>query len=111
MDINDVFGDNTNRPTTQDFWRMSSIVLALDGSMEEAHNDTDRQAVWDKALTEAGVDSPSLAYVGMQRAFRVMRITKPLDLLSSTRRNQVLMLITLYMEAFIVGARYERERP
>lgn len=98
------------RPDTPDFWHLSAIILDLDGAMDDAVTDDDRQRVWDDAVKAGGIDPNALSYMGMQRAFRVLGVRTQRDLRNQAVQRQVLAMTTLYMEAFLVGVRFERER-
>lgn len=64
MNINDVFPGPSNRPDHPDFWKLSDVVLQLDGKTEDPGFD------FPSFLSEI-IDPKVLAYMAMQRAMLV----------------------------------------
>lgn len=106
MNIHDFFGPNPNRPNHPDFWRLSEIILKLDGRMDAAAP-PDKQAVWDDNVARWIDDQASLTYLAMHRSMRVLGISTSGQL--QARADEVIRLTTIYMEAFQVGAEFATE--
>lgn len=104
MNLNDMFGPNPQRPDTKEFWALSDIVLKLDGRMDAAGTDEEKNQVFEGAVTDTGMSSDALAYMGMQRAFRAVGVQTRRDLDDPRVIKQVMAMTALYMEAFIVGS-------
>lgn len=85
-----------NRPEHLDFQRLLDIVLQLDGQATEAGRRLD-------TIVAEVIDPATLAYVALQRAFRVIAA-------SSETTEQTLKLATMYHEAFLVGYRFHERR-
>lgn len=77
------------RPTHPDFWKLSEIILQMDGKFAE-DAPTDFEEFIDKEI-----DPTSIIYMAIQRADRL-------------QGRNVGSIAALYMEAFIVGRRFER---
>lgn len=107
MNISDVFGNFPQRPDHKDFWRLSSIILKLDGRMKEATTEDEKQAVWDDNV-DRWVDSDSLNYMAMQRAMRPLGITTAGDLQKNA--ELVILMNVLYQEGFQIGAEFATDR-
>lgn len=106
MDINQFFGENPARPDHPDFWRLSDIILMLDGRMDEAQSDQEKGRVYTEAVADVA-DMDSITYMGMQRAFHALGIHTKADLLA--RQSEVAILTTIWMEGFQVGVRFEKK--
>jgi hypothetical protein len=89
------------RPDHPDFWRLSDLVVQLTSQAEEKGRRLDD-------LIAPVIDPKSLAYTAFQRATRAFKVTTRKQLWE--RQSEVLLLATLYHEAFILGSRYERNR-
>lgn len=106
MDIGDVFGDFPSRPTHDDFWKLSSAVLRLDGRMEDfSEPEGDEQQVG-QVLSEY-CDPESLVYMAQQRSLRLFHLHPELKK-NSVEIMQV--LLTSYIDGFCAGAELERSR-
>jgi hypothetical protein len=87
-----------HRPDHQDFWRMSNLILKMDGAAVEDPN-------FDiEALVNEHVDSGSLSYMALQRAMRAFGAETMADLLDN--REVVMRGASLYTEAFLMGAQF-----
>lgn len=104
--MDDFFGENPVRPDHPDFWRISDIILTLDGRMQAAHSDESKNKVYTDAVAEL-VDMDSIVYMGMQRAFHALGVATKADLVE--KAPQVSMLTTIWMEGFQVGSRFEKK--
>lgn len=99
--MDDFFGPAPGRPDHPDFWKLSGVLLLLDGRMESVKSlpKADQEAVFVDTITEI-VDLESIVYVAQQRAVRVL----PPD--ADLRTTAV--VTSIYIDAFIAGANYER---
>lgn len=86
-----------NRPDHPDFWRLSEVVLQLDGAIDEAE---DKEAVWERVVSDI-VDIPSLEYMAEQRALRAVGSAAPVALITK--------LTALYLDGFCAGAKFAAE--
>lgn len=93
------------RPNHDDFWRMSDVILQLDGRMEEAKNDQDRERIFMEVVAEH-CDSDSLFYMASQRAFRVLGADTAAKVAANL--EALAMLTTVYCESFIAGMEYQK---
>ena len=87
------------RPEHDDFWLLSEVIL-----------DSDTQATTESLLDAVRdyVDLQSLTYMAQQRAIRALGISDIDELTSS--REEVVTLAAAWMDAFVLGVRFERER-
>ena len=67
--MDEVFGHRTNRPQHPDFWKLTEIILRLDGAVEAGED------VNHSRLGKA-VDLTSARYMSLQRAKRVVQLAK-----------------------------------
>lgn len=81
-----------DRPQHPDFWHLSEIVLEMDGKFQEEGDKTDIEE-----YVAEEIDLDSLMYMGLQRALRIQGMETGMHAMA-----------TLYIEAFLVGRRYER---
>ena len=105
MDINDIFKGPNNRPGDDpNFWKLSSIILHLDGKMEGVETHEERDAIWKEALEEVGIGDTTLSYMAVQRALRALGVVDAAGL----QRNSALIprLAAMWCEGFVVGANY-----
>lgn len=100
--MDDVFGAMPNRPNHPDFWKLSEIILRLDGALEAAPPNK-KQEVF-AALVAKRVDPDSLSYVALNRALRALGITSKEDVAGS----QKLMAIcsAMYLDGFTAGCEF-----
>lgn len=89
------------RPDHPDFWRLAELVSQLDEQSEKG----ERQ--FGEVVAEV-VDPPSLGYVALQRAMRILGITTQGQL--NRQIAQATQLAAAYHEAFVVGCRFEVKR-
>ena len=90
-----------NRPDNPDFWRLSELVLQLDGQASEGGNRIDE-------IVATVVDPRSLAYVAMHRAMRVLGISTRREL--TIHMAEAARLATVYHEGFVIGCRFEAKK-
>lgn len=107
MDIGDLFGPNPQRPDTPEFWRMSEIILKLDGRMDAARTDEEKEVVWNDNVEKWAGDQDALVFVAFQRAMRVLELSTVGDV--KANMDILLRLMVLYSEAFQVGAEYHAQ--
>jgi hypothetical protein len=91
--MDDAFGKIPGRPDHPDFWKLSQIVLRTDGRLE-ADPDAFRSTV------SSVIDLESLTYFARQRVMR---------LFPGQPERSTIALMSLYMDAFIMGAEFDHE--
>lgn len=96
----DVFGVFKNRPDHPDFWRISEIVLANDGRMDDTPPSRKEQ-VW-KETTGSVVDIESITYMASQRVIRLLGPPTP----ASVKMHSA--VTALVIDAFVTGAMFEQ---
>lgn len=101
--MDDVFGRFAVRPDHRDFWRLSEIVLRMDGAMEAATSDDEKQRVFER-FASVHVDLDSLSYLALQRAIRALGIRTRMDLIANT--VEVARLSALYIDGFTTGCEF-----
>lgn len=101
MDLRDTLGNFPERPNHPDFWRLSSVVLKLDGRMDAAKSEDEQEAVWADNVARF-IDEPSLTYLAMQRSMRVLGVKSQSEL--RRRADDIIKLTVVYMEGFQIGA-------
>lgn len=106
MSHNNLFGNFPLRPDHPDFWRISSILLKLDGRMEAATTEDEREKVWADNVAR-WVDGDTLNYSAMQRAFRPLGIRTQADLVK--HQDRVILLNVMWQEGFQIGAEFATE--
>ena len=97
--MDEVFGPG-DRPKSPDFWKLSSIVLKLDGRLEAA-KPKDRQAIFEAAVSDH-VDLESISYMAYQRAIRMV---PP----SLENMRVIQMLCASYIDGFTAGSEFEKD--
>jgi len=103
-----IFGHNPGRPDHPDFWKLSDQVLKLDGRMQAAPDDEAKERVWQESVAEADIDMECLVYMATQRVFRILGIQTKADLFAKS--TEVAKLTTVYMEGFLIGSMFQKER-
>jgi hypothetical protein len=103
-----LFGANELRPNHPDFWRLSEIILKYDGRVQDAVRQGEKGEDVVSACIEEVVDGESLAYMALQRAFRIMGVSTTEDV--QTNAAALSMLATMYTEAFVMGSAYEQSK-
>ena len=88
------------RPDNPDFWKMSQIIIDCDAQAEE-------QGL--EPVLDGYVDKDALVYMANQRAYRALNIQRESDLQDEATRESVSIIAAMWMDAFIVGAKYERK--
>lgn len=103
-DIGSLFGDFPGRPEHPDFWRLSEIILQLDGKFNE-----DDAAVEDEVGMEC--DVATAFYMARQHAERMVENLErifggPMHLEVESAIGGSLMAI--WFQAFIMGSRFQK---
>lgn len=95
-----VFGKR-KRPSSHDFWKLSQIVLKLDGRMDEAAP-ADKREAFENTISEV-IDIESASYMATQRALRAG--------LPPTRENArtLMLLATVWLDGLTIGLNYAKE--
>lgn len=106
MSRNQLFGNFPERPSHPDFWRISSILLKLDGRMEAATTEDEKEKVWSDNVAR-WVDGETLNYSAMQRAFRPLGIRTRSDLIA--HQEKAILLNVMWQEGFQIGAEFATE--
>ncbi len=88
------------RPDHPDFWKMSQIIIDCDAQAEEQGLDE---------VLDGYVDKDALVYMANQRAYRALNIQRESELQDAATRESVSIIAAMWMDAFIVGAKYERK--
>jgi hypothetical protein len=101
----EAFGHFLNRPDHPDFWRISSILLKLDGRMQEA-DESERDEVYENNVAR-WVDGDTLNYSAIQRAMRPLGVVTRNDLIKY--QDKVVVLSAMWQEGFQVGAEFVTE--
>lgn len=86
----DLFGGFPNRPDHPDFWKLSNVVLWMDGACED-------EGGFKRVMAEAGVDARSLVYMAHQRAMRAY---------NGTDQATLMALTAVYLDAFLAGVHF-----
>lgn len=102
-DLGDLFGDFPARPDTPDFWRLSEIILQMDGAVAEARTEEEREVAW-KRFFDKHVSTHAIYYMGIQRAMLALGLSTAGDL--SRHHELITKMATIYAEAFAVGTQY-----
>lgn len=89
------------RPEHEDFDLLSLLINELDAEAEDPAFTLD-------ALVARHIDNPSLAYLAMQRAFRVLGIRTMGEFMANA--TEVTRLSAVYHEGFVMGARFQHRR-
>ena len=95
--MDDIFGRRNHRPNHPDFWRISEIILANDGAIEQA---PDKETVW-KERTSSVVDIDSVTYMATQRA--LLAFGPPGTKLSVAQQATAAALV---IDAFVAGVMF-----
>lgn len=103
MDLNDIFGQMPARPDHPDFWKLSEIVLRMDGQMQEA-DEAAKERLFHEEVT-AHIDEDSLGYMAIQRAFRVLGITTAGE--ARARTDELTPQIQMFIDAFLMGCNFK----
>jgi len=90
-----------NRPDHPDFWQMSQIIIDCDDAAEYQGLD---------AAIDGYVDKKSLLYMANQRAYRALNVETEKDLEDPTTKHSVGILAAIWMDAFVVGAKFEKSK-
>jgi hypothetical protein len=101
--MDDVFGVMPNRPNHPDFWKLSQVILRMDGAMEAATSEDEKEAVF-ASFVGGHVDLPSLAYVATHRAMRALGTKTQMEVAANFK--EVARLASLYMDGFTTACEY-----
>lgn len=92
------------RPDHPDFWKLSDIILQMDGALAEAPTQEAKDVVWEAFFKDV-IDTKSLNYLGFQRAIRAIGVTTVAGV--QEHMNEIIKMTVLYTEAFLVGTRFK----
>lgn len=87
--MEDGIPNHPGRPDHPDFWKLSEIILEMDGKFSEGEGEDF------EAFIREQIDVDSVTYMALQRALRLQG--RGLDSIAA-----------IYLEAFIVGRTFER---
>lgn len=85
-----------NRPQSPDFWKISEILLWMDGNSSEG-SEEDRAAFYQRCLSDVA-DPDAVMYAALERS-KILFGDAPLPVLS--------VMAALWAEGVIVGAKLE----
>lgn len=107
---NSMFDGPPGRPDHPDFFKLSSIVLGLDASIDpQTMTEDEMEAAFVARMEALNIDRASVAYMATQRAFRVLGITDPRQMLINPDLMQRAAQVGgAWLDAFAAGAMYER---
>jgi hypothetical protein len=104
--MDEVFGARPERPAHPDFWRISEVVLSNDAPMEEARDNEEKNRAWMARTTDV-VDVESVTYMAGQRA-NMVADQAGAGLSARQRFSMVTALATVWIDAFVAGAMFQR---
>lgn len=104
MDLNEFFGPNPNRPDNADFWRLSEIVLEMDGAIQAAPTQDAKEVVW-QSYMDKYADDRAVYYLALQRSFHTLGIQTAGQ--AQANFDLLTKLTTVYSEGFLVGCAYQ----
>lgn len=91
-----MFGDFPDRPDHPDFWRMSDVVLKLDGRMQEGGT----EETFVESIAES-IDMDSVMYMAQERCSILLeQMGAPMALLP--------MLMTTFMTSVVTGIEFQK---
>ena len=107
--MDDFFGRMPTRPSHPDFWKLSEIVLGLDGAMQDAMRAEGMSAeeVISREAAKLG-DSYSVTYMATQRAMRVHGANTVGEV--NAKVDDIARTAMVYLEGMLVGASLQRSR-
>lgn len=111
MDFDDVFGPGVvgGRPDHPDFLKLANVLLKMDSGLDPRNPDeAAKERQYQARLAEVGINPEVLAYAASQRAFRLLGVTDRRQMLNPETVHQVMMLASIWVDAFVAGAYYER---
>jgi hypothetical protein len=97
--MNEAFGNFPDRPDHPDFWKLSEIVLGLDGAIEEAERTGGSDVFHDLATEHC--DLRSQLYMATQRVQRFLLELGPVD--------GAMLAASAWIDGFQVGVRFGRK--
>lgn len=106
--MSDPFGDKdrfSGRPDHPDFWKLSEVILRLDGAFQEVEEEA-REALWEEEVGRF-IDPEVVGYVAFQRAVRVMGITMAGEV--DEHAATLTPLIQCWVDAFMMGCNYQEK--
>lgn len=86
------------RPTHDDFWKLSNLIIE-----DDLKSEVDKDYLF-KTVAEQ-VDSYSVTYMAMQRAFRALQIMTVSDL--RDRQEEAAKNAALWLEGFLIGCQFK----
>lgn len=103
-DPDEFFNDPSlpQRPDHPDYWRMAEILQQMDANVTEAIGGD--PTAYDDEVKKT-VDYETISYVAIQRGMRILGIKTRGELM--THAPEVMRFAAIYIEAFIVGARFQ----
>jgi hypothetical protein len=110
MDLNEFFGDMPQRPNHPDFWKLSEIMLRLDGAIQAGMSDQEKEEAWKAGIKEAGIDKQVITYAGMQRAMRPLNIHTRQDMLDPAKQGLLQILASVWIDGFVMGSIYNQQQ-
>lgn len=105
--MDEVFGHMGARPDTAEFWRLSEMILQLDGRMDAARTTDEKDRVFEETVG-AHVGMQELSYMALQRAIRYLGISTKTELVA--HMAEAMKLTAFYMDAFTAGAEWETRK-
>ena len=107
MDLTDVFGAPQERPSHPDFWKLSDVLLKMDGTIDPTTMSQEEcEAAYVARLAELNIDPDVMGYAACQRALRGLAFFK--DAPVEIRRMFATVLASAWIDGFAAGALYER---
>lgn len=109
-DVDDVFGRRKDRPDHPDFWRISEIILQLDGPASDPTTpEAERDRLWNKRVADVG-DKESIMYAAVQRAKLAFGVPGGAAFgitgAGNLTPHQQATAASLWIEAFVFGAMF-----
>lgn len=110
MDLNDVFGQMSERPDHPDFWRLVEVVLANDAATDPSDatlTNQQREANFEERMGSI-IDTKSVSYMALQRAMRPLGITTRADMID--KLGLLRMLSSVWLDGFAAGGMFEQRK-
>lgn len=104
MNLSDIFGEMPHRPDNPDFWRLSSIILRLDGLIDSQPDEDAKEEAYEGNLARWIDHQDALVYMAFQRAARAANAPTVADV--RKQMGTITRMMALYAEAFQVGAEF-----
>ena len=105
MNIEDILGKFEGRPNHPDFWTLSQLVLGMDASAKDGPIDV-------REMIEEVVDFDSISYMANGRAALSVNLVRDISRSTGVSPAKLFenIIPSLYVDAFILGARFAEER-